>query len=74
MKTLLNDENVVLAKGSYAFKADGALEIQSQFGDEVFSTMTDGVVTEASDFILKLPACALKVVNAGANSLIISEV
>ena len=74
MDKLENNESIVVAKGKYAFKVSGALDLQWQVSDEGFNTLADGVISEATDFILSLPQCAIKVINAGANSLIFSAV
>ena len=74
MDKLENNESIVVAKGKYAFKVTGALDLQWQVSDEGFNTLADGVISEATDFILSLPQCAIKVINAGANSLIFSAV
>tara|TARA_B110000240_G_scaffold164177_1_gene184433 strand:- start:186 stop:416 length:231 start_codon:yes stop_codon:yes gene_type:complete len=75
MSKLENNDSIVVAKGKYVFVVSGALDLQMEISNEEgFVTLSDGVISEATDFILSLPQCAIKVINAGANSLIFSAV
>ena len=74
MSELANNAELKISGGDYALKVGGAMDLQWQLEDEGFSTVTDGVFTVASDVIVELPACTVKIINAGANILYIRHV
>ena len=72
MTILVNNQETVMGMGSYVLKASGALDLQWDLDDgNGFNTVTGGSFTAASDNIITLPTCKLKVINAGANTLTI---
>jgi hypothetical protein len=61
-----------LTGGDYTFKTTGALDIQMQIDSEGFATIEGGVYA-ASDGVMTLPDCQVKIVNMGANSLVLAR-
>jgi len=74
MATLLNNQSIKVSGGKYALKVGGALDLQWQVKTEGFSTITDGSFSAASDVIIDLPACEVKVINGSTNELEINPV
>jgi len=73
-KNLLNNEKITLREGSYVFSVSGAMDVQWDLGNgKGFVLFTDSVFVAAEDVILDLPSCAIKIINAGANELFISQ-
>ena len=75
MTILKNDEiKKDVGAGVYAFKATGALDVQFQLADEGFSTITDASFSGASDGVIELPSCQVKVINATTESFIFNKI
>jgi len=69
MTILANNEQGTISAGKYAAKISGALDLQWDINGLGFSTLTDGGFTGASDVIIDLPTCNIKVINGGANTV-----
>ena len=69
-----NSDQTKVSGGDYTFKVTGALDIQIQIEDEAFSTIESGSYSVASDGVMTLPECTVKIINMGANSLILANV
>ena len=73
MLKLGNNEDGAIGPGLYAFSTTGALHLQ-WFRDGAFVTLTDGVFAGATDDLIELPSSRLKVINAGSETITLSQV
>jgi hypothetical protein len=73
MTTLTNNETKTISQGVYAFSVTGPLTLQ-WFQVSGFVSLVDGIFTAPTDGIIELPGTALKVINAGANSITLTKV
>lgn len=72
--TLVNNVPLLsLNRGTFIFKASGALDIQIQLGSEGYSTVTGGVIASVQSSEIELPDCDIQITNAGAETLILSR-
>ena len=66
-------DTATVTGGDYTFKTTGALDIQIQIDAEGFSTIEGGSYSGVSDGVMTLPACQVKIINMGANSLVLAR-
>ena len=73
MTTIINNEELELLSGDYAYKTTGALDLQIQLGTEGFHTLEGGSFTGVNTGLMTLPTCTLKVINGSTFSFIIKD-
>jgi hypothetical protein len=72
MSKIVNNQELAITSGTYTLKATGALTIQWDLNDGTgFSEITDGKFTAARSALAVLPACTIRIVGAGTNTLTI---
>ena len=71
---LANNQEATVTGGAYAFKVDGALDLQWNINGEGFTTIDDGGFTASGTGVVDLPACDIKSINATTFSITLSKV
>ena len=73
MTTLVNNQEVAIKQGMYAFSVTGALDLQWR-PVSTFVTVKDGSFSGADNDIIELPATTLKVINGSSNTITLLKV